>query len=540
MYYAHTPNQAGEWHQLTDHLHRTAELAREFASSFGAGELAYYVGLWHDLGKFNPEFQAYLETCYYRPDEPRSRVDHKAAGSQLARDWLGPCALLIQGHHGGLGALASFDGWLREMAGDAAADALARARAMILDLEPEARLELLPALTATPLVAEFALRMLFSALVDADYLDTEQHFDSERTEQRRGENILTPAHRQAFEQNQNALPAQGSSTLAQARADIYKACLEAAKLPPGFFRLTVPTGGGKTRSGLAFALRHALKHDLRRVIVAVPFTTVTEQTARVYRSIFGGLAAPTVLEHHSQVEGYEEGSDWVRLTAENWDAPLIVTTTVQLFESLFACTPSRCRKLHRLARSVIILDEAQALPIHLLEPILDGLRQLVQNYGATVVFSTATQPAFDTIPVFANLAAREIVPEPRRYFTLLRRVEYDWQLDRAQSWIEVARTMRQERQILTIVNTRRHAQELLDQLADDAGVLHLSTMLCAAHRRVVVAEVRRRLAAGETCRLVSTQVVEAGVDLDFPFVMRSIAPLDTSSKRRVAATVRVG
>ena len=306
----------------------------------------------------------------------------------------------------------------------------------------------------------------------------------------------------------------------------------------GLFRLTVPTGGGKTRSAMAFALRHGIEHGMRRVVVAVPFTTITQQTADVYRQIFEGSSPDrgrVVLEHHSAAvesdpaeddEGPTAAAVWRRLAAENWDAPVIVTTTVQLFESLFSNRRGKTRKLHNLAGSIIILDEAQALPPGLLAPILDGLRKLTEHYGASVVLSTATQPAFDEIDEFKHVQAREIVPGHADHFEALRRVEYDFsKTGEPNAWSDIAAWMRAERSVLTIVNTKRHARELLDAL-DDRGALHLSTLLCRAHRDEVLAEIRRRLAVGEPCRVVSTQVVEAGVDLDFATVLRADAPLD--------------
>ncbi|MDP9383610.1 MAG: DEAD/DEAH box helicase family protein [Chloroflexota bacterium] len=307
--------------------------------------------------------------------------------------------------------------------------------------------------------------------------------------------------------------------------------------PTGLFRLAVPTGGGKTLSGMAFALRHALHHGLERIIIAVPFISITEQTAGVYRQAFSdtadGESAAAVLEHHSGVRGdtdeqgdFHPSQVWARLAAENWDAPVIVTTTVQLFESLYANRTSPSRKLHRLARCVIILDEAQALPSHLLSPALDALRQLCDHYGASVVISTATQPAFEEIPQFRELPATEIVPDPARHFRVLKRVDYEWRTDPKLSWDEVAALMREQPQALAVLNTKRDALSLLDAL-DDSDALHLSTSLCGAHRRRVIKEVRRRITEGEPCRLVSTQVIEAGVDLDFPLVLRALGPLDS-------------
>lgn len=533
MICAHSRNVLGERHDLVAHLRAVAERAAEFAAALAASEPAYWLGLWHDLGKFHPDFQAYLAQCEAEPRARGRGPDHKAAGATLAQRHLGLLALLIQGHHGGLRTPTDFKTWLDGLTtGPAVHEALARARAALPDLEPAVRPALPPAAHERR-SAELFLRLLFSALVDADYLDTERHFQPERAAQR-GRPVGLEVLWERLTGYQMRHSGIGSDAVAQARHAIYEACLAAADQPPGLFRLTVPTGGGKTRSGMAFGLRHALQHGQRRVIVAVPFITITEQTADVYRAIFedGPESEPVVLEHHSGGLGAgDEGDDfhahavWARLAAENWDAPIVVTTTVQLFESLFGCSTSSSRKLHRLARSVIVLDEAQALPSHLLTPLLDALRELCARYGTTVVLSTATQPAFEVIEPFAALPATEIVPEPARFFRALQRVEYDWRTATAVSWTEVAAWLRAEPQALAVVNTKRDALALLDALGDP-DALHLSTLLCGAHRRRVIAEIRTRLAAGAPCRLVSTQVIEAGVDLDFPLVARALGPLD--------------
>jgi CRISPR-associated endonuclease/helicase Cas3 len=407
------------------------------------------------------------------------------------------------------------------------------ARQRLKGIEPTAMLPIPPQVDTDRLAAEVFLRMLFSALVDADFLDTEAHFQEAGQEVRQAARIGLEELWRRLEQSQQWLMAGCSGPVAQARREIYDYCLAAAGSPPGLFRLTVPTGGGKTRSGMAFALRHALLHGMQRIIVAVPFISITEQTAEVYREIFeaGDDQTPVVLEHHSafllqEEDEFSPRAQWTRLAAENWDAPIIVTTTVQLFESLFGNSPSTTRKLHRLARSVIILDEAQALPPHLLTPILDVLGRLCTDYGSSVVFSTATQPAFETIQAFAGIAATEIVPQPERYFAALKRVRYEWYTERALSWDEVAALIKDEPQVLVVLNTKADALALLDALGDPAA-LHLSTLLCGAHRRHVIREVKRRLVAGEPCRLVSTQVIEAGVDLDFPLVLRALGPLDS-------------
>jgi CRISPR-associated endonuclease/helicase Cas3 len=535
MAYAHSKNDQGQRHDLVAHLRRVADLSATFASDFQAREPAYYLGLWHDLGKFHPTWQRYLLESEAKSARRGHSPDHKLAGTILAQQHLGLAALLVHGHHGGLKTPNELKGFLADPKLEAAArQALELARGVITDLNPDVKVVLPDYIQRNPLAAELFLRLIFSALVDADSLDTEEHFSRARADQRRSSVTLDQLWERLARAQEQFSNVPGNP-VQEARRTIYQACLAAAEGPPGLYRLTVPTGGGKTRSGMAFALRHALRHGQRRVIVAVPFISITEQTAEVYRSVFrnDGDDGPVVLEHHSghanrssDEEDFHPNQVWERLSAENWDAPVIVTTTVQLFESLFANGRGQTRKLHRLARSVIILDEAQALPPHLLDPILDALQQLCNHFGTTVVLSTATQPAFESIPKFASLQATEIVPEPGRFFDTLRRVTYEWRCERAMPWTEVTELLQRERQALVVVNTKRDAMACLHAL-DDGEALHLSTLLCGAHRRTVLKLVKEKLASNQVCRLVSTQVVEAGVDLDFPLVLRALGPLDS-------------
>ncbi len=533
MAYAHSNNDRGEPQDLVSHLRGVAELAALAAADMGCAEIGHFLGLWHDAGKFSTDFQSYLAACMADPSRRGHGPDHKAAGALLTAKHLGPMSLLVQGHHGGLKSPTDFQSWVSSKRSEpSVAEATALAVQALPDLMPRSNLSLPAHVLRDPLAAELFLRMTFSALVDGDFLDTERHFNA-RGSRIRGVDVTIEELWSRFESYHIQLHTRSSGVVAEVRRAVYEACLAAAGEPPGLFRLTVPTGGGKTLSGMAFALRHALKHGHKRVVVAIPFISITEQTADVYRRVFGVDPAgrPAVLEHHSaafdmeESEEYETDREWQRLATENWDAPIIVTTTVQLFESLFANGTSRCRKLHHLARSVIILDEAQSLPPHLLQPVLHALRELCINYGTTVVVSTATQPAFDSIPVFKDVPATEIVPDPGRYFEALRRVSYEWRTDPSLSWDEVAGIMREEPQALAIVNTKKDALALLSAM-DDPQALHLSTLLCGAHRRAVLERVKGLLAEGKPCRLVSTQVVEAGVDLDFPVVVRALGPLD--------------
>lgn len=535
QYYAHTPSEAtNQWHDLRAHLEAVAKLAQSFAAYFNGAELGCWAGLLHDLGKFNPDFQAYLkaqhEGSFHR------KVPHSIWGAAVIyllmsirdrarRSWwcLSP---LIAGHHGGLSCPSLLDQTLVGV----------KAEELAIYCERLRELPILPPLTVDwrpGTRQELFLRMVFSALVDADYLDTEKHFHPEAASERNRWPSLEELWRR-FEHDQRHLltHADDSLIINRIRREVYESCLACSAMPPGIFRLTVPTGGGKTRSGLAFALRHALVHGLRRIIVALPYTSIIEQTASVYREILGDGA---VLEHHSQLtipegEGEDEPSR-LRLSAQNWEAPLVVTTTVQLFESLFANRPEKVRKLHNLAKSVIVLDEVQTLPPHLLQPTLDVLQTLVEEYGVSIVLSTATQPALESTLLKSGVGLAspvcEIVPEYKKHFAALRRVEYSFRKEPI-SWLSLAEGIKQHKQVLVIVNSRKDALAILHHLGPIDGVYHLSTLLCGAHRRQVLKEVKERLCPqeGGTVRLISTQVVEAGVDLDFPIVYRAIGPLD--------------
>lgn len=536
--YAHTPNASGQWHELAAHLESVATLAEAFADPFDSGDAAWWAGMLHDAGKAGDAFQQYLKLCYTEPSRSHGKTDHKGAGFLRALELCQPLALLIQCHHGGLrDAQVIQDGKAKHEQQRQECERALRAYDMM---------DLIPLDRAAPRVAawalqdslafEFWLRMLFSALVDADHLDSERHRNPEDADLR-----LPPppagALWQQFAVKQDAFISslddiQRQSSVNRVRAEVYAACLAAAEREPGFFRLTVPTGGGKTRSGLAFALKHAEQHGLRHIVTAVPYLTITDQTAAIVHDIFPDERL--VLEHHSAAgasEDDDEGSEnpreqWRRLAAQNWDAPIVITTMVQLFESLLGRRTTTCRKLHRLAKSVIILDEAQTIPLPLREPAYDVLRELVTHYGTSVVLCTATQPALDTLP--AQMRPIDIVPEPGRHFSILKRVEFTWPPPDAPRWTweDAAERMRASPRALAVVNTVPNARALFAALGPDDGHFHLSAAMCGAHRRDVLAIVRDRLKRGKSCRLVSTQVIEAGVDVDFPLLLRAFGPLD--------------
>jgi CRISPR-associated endonuclease/helicase Cas3 len=544
--YAHTPSKDAphRWHVLEDHIIGTAKTAYAFAKAFGSENAAFVLGIFHDLGKVNPAFQDYLKAC--NEDEKLQSTPHAVCGASylwkmlLRQNSPDACmAMCALGHHGGLIAehlAATKGGKLDLWWNDAQNIQLKKRMQETLQSLPVRTPEILP---EDDLRRELRLRMLFSALVDADYLNTENHFDQGRFAVRgywTRPADLWPVFR--ADQLRTMWRGRGSD-INRIRKQIYFSCVRSGGRSPGVFRLTVPTGGGKTRSGLAFALSHAAahrSHGFRRIIIALPYTSIIDQNARVYREIFGNHF---VLEHHSQVdmpEGNRQDEAFIRqrLAAENWDFPLIVTTTVQLFESLFSNKPGRCRKLHNIARSILILDEVQTLPPELLEPTMDVLRALVDEYGVTLVLSTATQPAFDQTPylkAFDGLDIQEIVKNYKSHFEKLERVEYQ-PVRQYASLSDLAEELPKSEncQALVILNTRKHALDLYEELRQRGvdGLYHLSTLLCGAHRKDLLREITERLASDNRLpvRLISTQVVEAGVDLDFPVVYRVMGPLD--------------
>lgn len=520
---AHTPNDEGHWHSLKDHLLGTAELAEEFAEPLGISEAAWWAGFWHDVGKASLcTFQAFLAlaaTDRHLADRrfpPRDR-SHKGEGARLAfQSHCEAAAFAIFGHHGGLPSKTDLRDHLKRDGIDGDREGLNRRLEDHLgrSIRPDHPIEW-PA-ESDALRYEMRIRMLASCLVDADFLDTESHFDPGLT--RSAPSLATVGPR-VFAELDRRFPKPADETGLSAARSAYRAHVvgRAKRSAPGFYRMTGRTGVGKTFAGTAAAIEHALVNGQRRVVMAVPYTTVTEQTADALRSLVGDEER-VVLEHHSAVE---EGRDslWRRLASENWDAPLVVTTTVQLFESLFARSPSRLRKLHRLAGAVIVIDEAQTLPGTCLAPMIDVLDWLVSQAGATVVFQTATQPAFDLI---GPLREREIPDwgdiDLGPVFDRVR-----WSHAGALAHDEVAgRLAASVVSAMCVVNTVRDAHTIASATP---GSICLTTRLCPQHRRLLLGEVGARLERGEEVVVVATQMVEAGVDLDFPAVWRAEGPL---------------
>lgn len=392
-------------------------------------------------------------------------------------------------------------------------------------------------LDASKLSLEVLTRMILSCVVDADRTDTEAHLDHHKSSVRKRA-VLNLQELDTRLDSRLAAFDKEATPLNRLRHEMYERAIQSVTRKPGFFRLTMPTGGGKTLTSLSFSLKHAVANGLGRVIYAIPYTSIIDQTAKVFRQNLNRPEEENVLEHHSAVEHKVEERDdsslWRRLLSESWNSPVIVTTTVQLFESLFANKVGRIRKLHSIAGSVIVLDEVQALPTRLIGPIMDMLSELVARYRVSVVLCTATQPTFSTDSGFEFPeieSAVELVPEPEAFFKLLKRVEYDITVDHPTPWIDVADSMLNQESVLTIVNLRRHAQELYRLLSPrDPEAFHLSTNMYPIHRQAVLERVRRRLKDGLSCRVVSTQLIECGVDVDFPAVFRAVGPLDAMAQ----------
>lgn len=546
-FYAHSTSQPDKsnWQPLAEHLVSVGQLARKSASIFRAEMIAEAIGLLHDLGKYTTDFQRRI--C-----GEAVRVDHATHGAMLAMKKYGPVvgmlsAYAIAGHHAGLanGNEAGERTSLRERLQGRGLPPLLSAWEQDIRLADDlGGLPFRSGGVGGPMFqAAFLVRMLFSCLVDADYLDTEAFYDrvaqpgelSDRGRLRALEGPTLSVLRDSLDEHLSTFSAD--STVNGIRARILSHVRGESVRDPGLFSMTVPTGGGKTLASLAFALDHAVRHGLRRVIFVIPFTSIVEQNAAVFRRALGKWGDSAVLEHHSafvspalsrdDAERYQS-QEKLKLAMENWDAPIVVTTAVQFFESLFAARPSQCRKLHNIAGSVVILDEAQTLPLKLLRPAVAAIDELARNYRCSMVLCTATQPALQAPEFIGGLekdAVREIAPDPPVLFRQLARVQvrHVGELDDE----ALAEYLNANAQVLCIVNNRRHARAVFQAMAAQPGARHLTTLMCARHRSGVLARVRDDLKQGRPCRLVSTSLIEAGVDVDFPLVLRAEAGLDS-------------
>lgn len=551
---------------LISHLESVAKISSDFAVSFNNADWAYYAGLFHDLGKSDADWQKYLN------GEKATSLNHSEAGARYVYSKMNPnnpaakiIPYIIAGHHAGLPDWSVGSGnslksilektdknYLEQLLDNSELQTLKNAcfpKSMFFgknDLSKDNPKELFEHF-------HLWIRMLYSCLVDADYLDTEQFMTPDKSELRGNYASLVDLKQKfdSFMAEKSAKAA--SSKINTIRAEILKSCREKAKLKPGFFSLNVPTGGGKTLSSMAFALEHAIVHNKKRIIMAIPYTSIIEQTAKVYKygtdndgeiekrikegkCLFG---EENVLEHHCNFDFDKESESQIlekqKLSTENWDTPIVVTTNVQLFESLFNAHSSSCRKLHNLVDSVIILDEAQMLPPEYLKSILSALQGLVKCFGVTVVLCTATQPAlegeigsdtaqFSGIP--ENLIT-SIIENPAKLADQLKRVEIntDYAKEKMSGWQQVADKLCEFEQVLCIVQTRKDCRELHQLMPK--GTIHLSALMCAEERSDVIAEIKDKLRNDEPIRVISTQLVECGVDIDFPVVFRALAGMDS-------------
>ena len=525
--YAHSQKDAPveKWQPLDEHLKNVAETTEDFASGFNSAPWGKLIGFLHDLGKSREAFQNYLLHSNGLMDADYDYSEHSHSGTgacylKKAMPFGHFPAYCIAGHHAGLpdGSPAS---------GASSLSARLKSETVSLDeadvrqwiTEHKSALDGMIAAAKESFPWKFSsedaalwVRMLFSCLVDADFLDTEK-FMAPRTAAYRSRYPEIAELSETFFRNlDNRQRTCADTPVNRIRAEIRAACEKAAEAAPGIFSLTVPTGGGKTLSSTAFAFRHALKYEKRRIIYVIPYTSIIEQTSAVLREFLG---ENNVVEHHSNFDPDRETIQ-SSLASENWDAPVIVTTTVQFFESLFSCRSGRCRKLHNIVNSVVILDEVQLLPPSLLIPCRAAIRQLARHYGTTFILSTATQPNHGDLE---NVT--EIIPEEMRLFRRLKRTEIEFPQDLSvrKSWDEVAAELRNFPQVLCIVNTRADCRELYEKMPP--GTIHLSALMCGRHRSEVIAGIKQKLADHQEIAVVSTNLVEAGVDIDFPVVYRA-------------------
>ena len=505
---------------IKDHLTGTAQLSGKFAAKFGKEEWGYCCGMLHDIGKYSKEFQRKIT------ENTNETVDHSSAGARLCMEEGGLYQLLtycIAGHHAGL----------PDYGNTSIPSSLCKrldCKQKIFDYQAYKEEIQIPQLYTEPFKLEgndnpdfsmsIFIRMIYSCLVDADFLDTEFFMKNGHVEREPGESMSIlfqkfEAHISDWLQNADIDTVNGR------RTEILKHCLKEGKRDKGVFRLTVPTGGGKTIASLAFALQHAVEHQMDRIIYVIPYTSIIEQNAQVFREILG---TENVLENHCNVDfTSSEELKPMQLASENWDKPVVVTTNVQFFESLFANKSSRCRKIHNIANSVIIFDEAQMLPLDYLKPCISAMQELVENYESSMVLCTATQPVIDSfLPRVKNII--ELCPRMREQFVFFERVTY--RNIGMLSKESLAEQLQQKTSVLCIVNTRKRAQEIF-QLLQGEGVYHLSTSMYPKHRKRVLECVRERLKNKKNCILIATSLVEAGVDLDFACVYRQIAGVDS-------------
>lgn len=530
--YAHslTDQPEDQWQSLEEHAENTAKTAAAFARSFNSENAAYFLGAIHDLGKVRTSFQNYLKYSNGIEDAEYDFSDHSHSGagacwcSSNIPSWGMPFAYCVAGHHAGLadksdGGAASLDARLQNDASILEEAAVKEYVASHIEKWNNISFDL-PWKDFSCRDLSMWIRMTYSCLVDADFLDTENFIDKDRAKNRGRYPELHDFSEQFFSKMDQMQRNAEETDVNKIRAEIRAACEHAAERSHGLFTLTVPTGGGKTLSSMAFAFRHALKFNKKRIIYVIPYTSIIEQTSDILRSFLGEDA---ILEHHSNFDPEKE-TVRSRLASENWDAPIVVTTSVQFFESLYASRSSRCRKLHNIADSVVILDEVQLLPPALLDPCCAALEQLALHYHTTLLLTTATQPVLPGLDF-----AQEIIPPVMDLFRKLKRTQIHIpepaEILTRKTWDDIASELLQYDQVLCVVNTRSDCRELFEKMPE--GTIHLSASMCGEHRSAVIRLIKDRLKSGDPVRVVSTQLVEAGVDIDFPVVYRAFTGLSS-------------
>jgi len=539
-YYAHSNKfDKSQWQLVKNHLENTAKLASEIGKDTGLSEFANITALLHDIGKYSRNFQNKLDGAHIK-------VDHSTAGAkeivklfngnpqaQIIGKLLSYC---IAGHHAGLPNYGSVIDVEEE------GTLLARLKKGINDYSVYAQeldlsqlnipnfIPIKPVGNNINFSLAFFTRMVYSILVDADFIETETFVNNGKKPRGGYDSLsnLCNKNNEFLKRFENP-----SRPIDKKRTETLKVCLEKARNSPGFFRLTIPTGGGKTFTSMAFALNHAVYNDLKRVIYVIPYTSIIEQNASQFKKYLG---SENVLEHHSNYDWSDQNPiknednddttnsalEKLKLATENWDIPIVVTTNVQFFETLFANRPSRCRKLHNIAKSVIIFDEAQMLPLEFIKPCFLSISELVINYGCSTIFCTATQPDIKQfLPPDANI--EELAPDPKELFKFYKRVIVK-SIDKVNDE-ELSKKINEQRQALCIVNTRKHAKGLFEYIEVD-GRFHLSTLMCPIHRKETIEQIKSRLKENLHCRVISTQIMEAGIDVDFPVGYRAISGID--------------
>lgn len=523
-YIAHLRSETDKKEQpLYEHIKNVAELSKKFSECLILSDYAEIIGMLHDIGKYSNRFQQRIN------GNDKIKVDHSTCGAQEAfKMKLLMAAFCIAGHHGGIPNIGvrtdsendpTLTGRLKRNTEDYSA--------WINEVDRSKFKPIAEPFTKNRIPYTFILRFLFSCLVDADYLDTENFMSNGAVLRDSGEDLtyLLNLLNKHIEKWQNP-----SGKLNILRTQMLNECIDVGKnCNEKLFTLTVPTGGGKTISSMAFALNYAVKHSKKRIIYVIPYTSIIEQNAEVFRKIFG---MNNVLENHSNVDFDSldnETKIQMMLAAENWNSPIVVTTAVQFFESMFSNKPSKCRKIHNIADSVVIFDEAQMLPLDYLLPCATAIRQLAENYNSAVVLCTATQPNFQSILNLTEktnkLQLTEICKSAEKMADDFRRVNFKYEGKLEDD--EIALELKQCKQVLCIVNKKAHAQKIYSMLGESDENFHLSTYMYPAHRQQVLDEIRKRLDEDKPCRVVSTSLVEAGVDIDFPTVYRAISGIDS-------------